>query len=497
MKKYILALDSGTVKNRAVLFDRAGRLAGYAERPLTVLRRQPGWVEQDAEEIYDIQRLVAAEALRRSGIDAADIEAIGITNQRETTVIWDRHTGEPIAPALCWQSQQSLPELQALKASEGIAEEFRQKTSMVFTPYFSISKIIWLMKHVPGAREKAEAGDLLFGTVDSWLLYKLSGGKIHATDCSNASRTMLFHLKDLRWDSTLLAHAGIDGSLMPVVNPTSAFYGTTAKEVLGAEIPITALAGNQQADLFGQRCFAAGMAKNTYGKGSFFLLNTGDKLLPSQNGLNTTIAWTFGDTATYALEGSVMVAGFALDWLRDGLGLIASPEEANALAASVADSGVYFVPAFRGVSAPYWEANARGMIVGLLETTTQADIARAALASMAYRIRDIVEAVGADIPMPLTELHADGGGARSDLLMQLQADILGLPVQRQETEELTARGVAFLAGLATGFWKSLEELQSLPQEIRLFTPKIGEAEREQLYDGWQSAMMQALGWSAR
>ncbi len=496
MKKYILALDSGTVKNRAVLFDRTGRMAGYAERPLTVTHRHPGWAEQDAEEIYEIQRLVAAEALRRSGIEASEVEAIGITNQRETTVLWDRATGEPIAPAICWQSQQSLGELRRLQEAEGIAEEFRQKTSMVFTPYFSISKIIWLLDHVPGAREKAEAGDLLFGTVDSWLLYRLSGDRIHATDCSNASRTMLFHLKELRWDATLLAHAGIPEGIMPVVYPTSAFYGTTAKEVFGVEIPITALAGNQQADLFGQRCFAPGMAKNTYGKGSFFLLNTGDRLLPSQNGLNTTIAWTFGNATTYALEGSVMVAGYALDWL-EGLGLITSPEEATALAGTAKESGLYFVPAFRGLSAPYWDAGARGMLLGLSETTTRADIARAALSSMAYRIRDIAEALGADIPVPLAELSADGGGAKSDLLMQLQADILGLPVRRQETEEMTARGIAFLAGLATGFWRSVEELARLPQKTRLFTPKLSPEEREAHYDGWQSAVLQVMGWSGR
>ena len=491
-RRYILALDSGTVKNRTAIFDERANLISLVKKELSVYRPQSGWVEQDADEIWAVQLQTAEQAIREAGVKKSEIAAIGITNQRETTVIWNRHTGRPIHHAISWQSMQSKEIVERFRQNADLLEEFRQNTAMVLSPYFSVSKICWLLDNVRGARELAEKGDLAFGTIDSWLLWKLTGGKVHATDDSNASRTMLYHLAHGAWDETLLQHTRIPHALMPKIHPSAHEYGMTSPAVFGTEIPIS---GNQQADLFGQCCFTPGTAKNTYGEGSFFLLNTGDCYVQSHNGLNATVAWKLGDRITYALEGSIFVAGVALEWLRRGLKILDSLEESEWIAKRVTDTaGVYFVPAFRGLSAPYWDGETRGMLIGLSEETRRAHIVRAALAAMAYQVRDVYEAIRSDAALPIEELRVSGGASRNNLLMQMQAGVLGLPVRRPVEGETTALGAAYMAGLAAGLWKDTEELAALWKEDARFTPCFSEEERERLYDGWQNAVSHAMGW---
>ncbi len=494
-KKYILALDSGTVKNRAVIFDEQANIVSVVKKELTTYHPQPGWIEQDAEEIWSAQLWAAERAIYEAGIRKSEIVAIGVTNQRETTVVWNRHNGRPIYPAISWQSRQTREICEKIKA-DGMEEEFRQKTSLVVNPYFSATKIRWILEKVPGAMELAKKGDLLFGTIDTWLMWKLSGGEIFATDYSNASRTMLYHLRKLKWDKNLLRHMGIPISMMPEVHPSSHIYGTTSASVFGLKIPIAGDIGNQQADLFGQACFDKGMAKNTYGEGSFFLLNTGQEYVYSQNGLITTIAWGIGDEITYALEGSVFVSGAALEWLKNRLGVLHSLQESEWMARHVDDThGVYFVPAFRGLSAPYWEMQTTGMLIGLREDTEKEHIVRAALAAMAYQVRDVYEAIISDANAAISELRVDGGASRNNLLLQIQANVLGIPVLRAQDEETTALGAAYMAGLATGVWNSLEEIRALWREDARFEPFMTEEEREAAYDGWQNAVSHAMGWS--
>ena len=494
-RRYILALDSGTVKNRTAIFDERANLVALVKKELSVYRPQPGWVEQDADEIWAVQIQTAEQAIREAGIKKSEIAAIGITNQRETTVIWNRHTGRPIHRAISWQSMQSKEIVERFRKNADLLEEFRQNTAMVLSPYFSVSKICWLLDNVPGARKLAEKGDLAFGTIDSWLLWKLTGGKVHATDDSNASRTMLYHLAHGTWDETLLQHTRIPHALMPEIHPSAHEYGMTSPAVFGTEIPISGILGNQQADLFGQCCFTPGTAKNTYGEGSFFLLNTGDRYVQSHNGLNATVAWKLGDHVTYALEGSIFVAGVALEWLRRGLKILDSLEESEWIAKRVTDTaGVYFVPAFRGLSAPYWDSETRGMLIGLSEDTRRAHLVRAALAAMAYQVRDVYEAIRSDAALPIEELRVSGGASRNNLLMQMQAGVLGLPVRRPVESETTALGAAYMAGLAAGIWKNTEELAALWQEDACFTPHFSKEEREHLYDGWQNAVSHAMGW---
>ena len=494
-RRYILALDSGTVKNRTAIFDERANLVALVKKELSVYRPQSGWVEQDADEIWAVQLQTAEQAIREAGVKKSEIAAIGITNQRETTVIWNRHTGRPIHHAVSWQSMQSKEIVERFRQNADLLEEFRQNTAMVLSPYFSVSKICWLLDNVRGARELAEKGDLAFGTIDSWLLWKLTGGKVHATDDSNASRTMLYHLAHGAWDETLLQHTRIPHALMPKIHPSSHEYGVTSPAVFGTEIPISGILGNQQADLFGQCCFTPGTAKNTYGEGSFFLLNTGERYVQSHNGLNATVAWKLGDRITYALEGSIFVAGVALEWLRRGLKILNSLEESEWIAKRVTDTaGVYFVPAFRGLSAPYWDGETRGMLIGLSEETRRAHIVRAALAAMAYQVRDVYEAIRSDAALPIEELRVSGGASRNNLLMQMQAGVLGLPVRRPVESETTALGAAYMAGLAAGIWENTRELATLWQEDACFTPHFNEEEREHLYDGWQNAVSHAMGW---
>lgn len=494
-RRYILALDSGTVKNRTAIFDENANLVSLVKKELSIYRPQSGWVEQDADEIWAAQLWTAEQAIREAGIKKSEIAAIGITNQRETTVLWNRHTGRPIHHAIGWRSMQTKEIVERFRQNADLLEEFRQNTAMVLAPYFSVSKICWLLDNVPGARALAERGDLAFGTIDSWLLWKLTGGKVHATDASNASRTMLYHLAHGDWDETLLHQTGIPRALMPEIQPSSHIYGMTAPAVFGTEIPISGIIGNQQADLFGQGCFTPGTAKNTYGEGSFFLLNTGSRYVQSHNGLNATVAWKIGDRVTYALEGSIFVAGVALEWLRRGLKILDSLEESEWIAKRVTDTaGVYFVPAFRGLSAPYWDSETRGMLIGLSEDTRRAHLVRAALAAMAYQVRDVYEAIRSDASLPIKELRVSGGASRNNLLMQMQAGILGLPVRRPVESETTALGAAYMAGLAAGLWQSTDELAALWREDACFLPHFSEEERDRLYDGWQNAVAHAMGW---
>ena len=493
-EKYILALDSGTVKNRAVIFNHAGDIVSYAERRINVSHPHGGWVEQDPDEIWGTQFWAAREAVRLARLSNRDIAAIGVTNQRETTIVWERETGRPIYPAISWKSRQTDEICERLR-QEGLQEEIRQKTSLFVHPYFSATKLCWILEHVPGSRERARRGELLFGTVDTWLIWKLSGGTVFATDFSNASRTMMFHLRKLEWDADILEYLGIPGAMLPKVLPSSCIYGMTDAKIVGSEIPIASCIGNQQADLFGEACFRKGMAKNTYGEGSFFLMNAGKEYRRSKNGLITTIAWGIGEEITYAMEGSIFVSGSAMEWLKDGLALLPAMSDSEWIAKQVPDSGgVYFVPSFRGLFAPYWDTQTSGMIIGLMEDTTRSHIIRAALESLAYQVRDVYEAMVSDTDMEITDIRVDGGASQNGLLMQFQADILNLPVLRPYITETTALGAAYLAGLAVGVWRNLEEIQSLWREGLRFTPRMGEEERARLYDGWQNAVSRVLGW---
>ncbi len=497
MADYVLALDQGTTSSRAILFDHDGRLVSTAQEEFPQIYPQPGWVEHDPEAIWRTQVDTAKGALERAAIGAAQVTAIGITNQRETTVIWDRDTGAPLHNAIVWQCRRTAAMCDRLRAA-GWVEPIRQKTGLVIDAYFSGTKLAWLLEHVPGLRTRAERGEALFGTIDSFLAWRLSGGQLHITDVSNASRTMLFNIHTLDWDDEILAELGIPRAMLPQVRPSSQVYGVTGAGILGAEVSIAGAAGDQQAALFGQTCFAPGQAKNTYGTGCFLLLNTGTQAVTSERGLLTTIAWQLGNngSVTYALEGSVFIAGAAIQWLRDGLGIIAEAAETEALAREVDDAGgVYFVPAFVGLGAPYWDAYARGTIVGLTRGTERPHLARAALEAICFQSRDLLEAMTADSGIRLQALRADGGAAANNLLMQLQADLLGVPVQRPTVTETTALGAAYLAGLAVGYWSGLDEIATQWQTDAEFGPAMTADQRDTLYAGWQRAVERARGWA--
>ncbi|MDF2626866.1 MAG: glycerol kinase [Symbiobacteriaceae bacterium] len=494
-KRYVLALDQGTTSSRALLFSQDGEVLAVSQQEFQQHYPQPGWVEHDAEEIWFTQLSVARDALVRAGVSAQDVAAIGITNQRETTVVWDRETGRPIAPAIVWQCRRTADFCRDLAAA-GWAEPIRAKTGLVVDAYFSGTKVKWILDHVSGARERAERGELLFGTIDSWLLWKLSGGKVHATDYSNASRTMLYNIHQLKWDDEILTELNIPKAMLPAVLPSSGLFGHTDPELFGGPIPLAGVAGDQQAALFGQACFASGMAKNTYGTGCFLLMNTGTQPVTSREGLLTTIAWGIDGVVEYALEGSVFVAGAAVQWLRDGLGIINQASETEALATSVADTGgVYLVPAFVGLGAPYWDAYARGTLVGMTRGTGRAHIARAALEAIAYQTRDVLDAMVRDSGLQLQSLRVDGGAARNNFLLQFQADMLNRPVQRPVNVETTAMGAAYLAGLAVGVWKDRAELQQRWKASQAFAPDMGEDRRAQLYAGWTRAVERSRGWA--
>jgi len=490
--QYILALDQGTTSSRAILFDHAGVPRGVAQREFRQIFPHSGWVEHDAGEIWESQLAVAQQVLKENGVAARDIAAIGITNQRETVVLWDRRSGEPVANAIVWQDHRTAGLCDALR-EQGRGEVFQQKTGLVVDAYFSGTKLKWLLDNVPGARARAERGELAFGTVDSWLIYKLCGR--HVADTSNASRTLLFNIHTMQWDEELLALLDVPASLLPEVVPSSGIVGQCNADLFGGAIPIAGIAGDQQAATFGQACHRPGMAKNTYGTGCFMLLNTGKQAIASRNNLLTTVGWTISGQSDYMLEGSVFNAGAAVQWLRDGLGIINTSAEVEALAQSVPDTGgVFFVPAFAGLGAPYWDAYARGTIVGISRGTTKAHIARATLAGIAYQSADVLEAMQRDAAIELTELRVDGGAARNDLLMQFQADVLGVPVVRPTVTETTSLGAAYLAGLAVGYWQSQEEIASQWQAEKRFEPVMPAGERAERLAQWRRAVQRSQQW---
>ncbi|NUQ21218.1 MAG: glycerol kinase GlpK [Gemmatimonadaceae bacterium] len=490
--KYILALDQGTTSSRAIVFDQAGAIAAIAQKEFPQIFPKPGWVEHDPRDIWSTQAGVAAEVLQKAGIGAGDIAAIGITNQRETTVVWDRGTGQPIANAIVWQDRRTASICDRLKARK-LDRVIRRKTGLVIDAYFSATKVQWLLANVRGARARAARGELAFGTVDSWLVWNLTGGKVHVTDASNASRTMLYDIAKGDWDDELLKIFGVPRAMLPEVRSSSEVYGTTA--LLGGSIPIAGIAGDQQAALFGQVCTKPGKVKNTYGTGCFMLMNTGTKPIASKNNLLTTVAWRIGSRTEYALEGSIFIAGAVVQCLRDGLEIIRAAPDVEALAATVRDTGgVYFVPAFAGLGAPHWDQYARGTLVGLTRGTTKAHIARAALDSIALQVMDVLKAMEADAKIRLKELRVDGGASANDLLMQLQADLLGVPVVRPRVSETTALGAAYLAGLAVGYWKSQADIARQWQADKRFVPEIKAAERKRIASGWEKALGRAKGW---
>ena len=484
--KYILSLDQGTSSSRAIVFDHEGNICSVAQMEFTQHFPQPGWVEHDPMEIWSSEAAVIAEAITKLGINGKDIAGIGITNQRETTIVWDAETGIPVYNAIVWQDRRTSAFCDSLK-EKGLVEKIREKTGLIIDAYFSGTKIKWILDNVPGAREKALAGKLRFGTVDSWLVWQLTRGEVHITDVSNASRTMLFNINTLEWDKELLDLLNIPVSMMPAVKSSSEVYGHTKTTIFAHEVPIAGIAGDQQAALFGQMCTDPGAVKNTYGTGCFLLMNTGEKPILSKNNLLTTIAWKIGDTVNYALEGSIFVGGSVVQWLRDGLGVIRSSSEVEALAASVPDNGgVYFVPALTGMGAPYWDQYAHGVICGITRGTTSAHIARAALEGIAFQTMDIVHAMEKDAGVPLAELKVDGGASRNNLMMQFQADILGASVVRPVVTETTAMGACYLAGLAVGFWKSLDEIKAQWQVERCFKPSG--ADMTAAKAGWADAI---------
>lgn len=491
---YILALDQGTTSSRAILFDQAGAIRGSAQKALTPLFPQPGWVEQDANEIWSSQATAVTEVLAQAGLSSTDVGALGITNQRETTLIWDRETGQPIYNAIVWQDRRTAPLCNTLK-QQGLETFFRDKTGLVIDPYFSGTKIRWLLDTIPGARSKAEAGRLAFGTVDTWLVWQLTQGKKHITDVTNASRTLLLNIQTGEWDQELLDVLHIPRQLLPEVRSSSEVCATTATDLIDTDVPISGIAGDQQAALFGQMCTTPGMVKNTYGTGCFMLMHTGEQPIASRNNLLTTAAWRFDGRTQYALEGSVFIAGAVVQWLRDGLGILKSSAEVETLAASVPDTGgVYLVPAFSGLGAPYWDPYARGSLFGLTRGSTAAHIARAALESIAYQSMDVLTAMEADTGLQLTQLRVDGGASMNNLLMQFQADILGVPVVRPKIAETTALGAAYLAGLAIGYWKDPSEIAGQWQIDRVFEPDLSPERREELKVGWAKAVNRAKEW---
>jgi glycerol kinase len=495
MTTYLLALDQGTSSSRSIVFDREGRIVAIAQKELTQIYPQPGWVEHDPMEIWRSQLATAREVLTKAGLQASDIHAIGITNQRETTVLWNRKTGQPVHNAIVWQDRRAEP-LCARLREEGMSDTIRQKTGLVIDAYFSGTKLRWLLDNVPGARAQAECGELAFGTIDSWLIWQLTGGKTHVTDVSNASRTMLFNVHDNTWDAELLKALDIPAALMPKVQPSSSHFADTDTTLLGHTLPIGGVAGDQQSALFGQACFEAGMAKNTYGTGCFLLMHTGGEFQPSHNGLLVTSAAQTDAKPQYAMEGSVFVGGAVVQWLRDGLKAIKGSAEVQSLAESVPDAGgVMMVPAFTGLGAPYWDADARGTITGLTRGTTVAHIARAALESIAYQSAALLQVMSRDAVAaggkPVAELRVDGGASVNDLLMQFQADLLGIPVVRPEVVETTALGAAYLAGLSTGFYSDARQLSKLWKVERRFLPTMGRAQAEESMARWERAVRQA------
>jgi glycerol kinase len=491
MEQYILALDQGTTSSRAIVFDHKGQIRSVAQKEFTQIFPQPGWFEHDPNEIWSSQAGVAAEATAKMGINGTNIKAIGITNQRETTIVWDRTTSEPVYNAIVWQDRRTAAFCDRLK-NDGHTDLIRTKTGLVIDAYFSGSKIRWILDNVPGARAKAESGELAFGTVDSWLVWKFTRGRIHATDVTNACRTMLFNIRTLEWDKELLEIFDIPASMLPEVKQSSEIYGETATTIFASKIPIAGIAGDQHAALFGQMCIDNGMVKNTYGTGCFMLMNIGDEFIESKNNLLTTIAWKIDGKTQYAFEGSIFIGGAVVQWLRDGLGVIKTSAEVEQLALSVPDTGgVYFVPAFAGLGAPYWDAEARGTIVGLTRGSTAGHIARAALQSIAYQTMDVLKAMEADAGMPIRELRVDGGATANNLLMQFQANLLNCKVIRPNVVETTALGAAYLAGLAVGYWKNREEIQQLWQAEKEFTPAADTPEVQNGIKGWKKAVRAA------
>ncbi|WP_047981782.1 glycerol kinase GlpK [Ornithinibacillus contaminans] len=486
---YILALDQGTTSSRAILFNHKGQIVETAQKEFEQFFPQPGWVEHDANEIWTSITACIAEVLRKSDVEPSQVAGIGITNQRETTVVWDKNTGKPVYKAIVWQSRQTADICKDL-IERGYNDLFRDKTGLLIDAYFSGTKVKWILDNVEGAREKADNGDLLFGTIDSWLVYKLSGGKAHVTDYSNASRTLMFNIYDLAWDEELLDILTVPKSMLPEVRQSSEVYANTVDyHFFGHEVPIAGIAGDQQAALFGQACFESGMAKNTYGTGCFMLMNTGEKGVKSENGLLTTLAWGVDGKVEYALEGSIFVAGSAIQWLRDGLKIIDSAPESEGLATSVdSTDGVYLVPAFVGLGTPYWDSDARGAVFGLTRGTSKAHFTRATLESLGYQTRDVLDAMIADSGIELKTLRVDGGAVKNNFLMQFQSDILGVPVERPVVQETTALGAAYLAGLAVGYWQDKEEIASQWQNEKTFENTMDDEKREVLYTGWQKAV---------
>ena len=494
MKKYILALDQGTTSSRAIIYNFEGQIVKVAQKEFTQIYPKAGWVEHDPMEIWGSQSGVVSEILATTGITAEEIAAIGITNQRETTIVWEKKTGKPIYNAIVWQCRRTSGICDELKAA-GMEKYIRENTGLVLDAYFSGTKVKWILDNVEGARQKAQAGELLFGTIDTWLIWNLTRGKVHVTDYSNASRTMLYNIKNLKWDEKILKELDIPASMLPEVKPSSAVYGNTDARIFGAEIPIAGDAGDQQAALFGQACYSPGMVKNTYGTGCFMLMLTGEKRVLSGNGLLTTIAWGINNKVEYALEGSIFIGGAAIQWLRDSLKIIYDAKDSEYFATKVEDSlGVYVVPAFVGLGAPYWDMYARGAILGLTRGTTRNHIIRATLESIAYQTRDVLELMRNECGIDLCDLRVDGGACANNFLMQFQADILGVPVERPEIIETTALGAAYLAGLAVGFWKDQSMIAERRKVNRIFKPGMDEDKKEKLYAGWKKAVKRSMHW---
>jgi glycerol kinase len=494
-RSYILGIDEGTTGSTALLLDEEGQVVSKAYREVHQIYPCPGWVEEDPQELFRTCLAVGREAMQKAGVTASAVKGVGITNQRETTVVWDRRTGQPVSNAIVWQCRRTAPLCEELK-EKGLGQCVAEKTGLVIDAYFSATKLRWLLDNIPDGQRRAQQGELLFGTVDSWLVWNLTGGAVHVTDYSNACRTMLFNIHTLQWDRELLAMLDIPESVLPQVMPSSHVYGETTAGLLGDyRVPLGAIAGDQQAALFGQACYNAGMAKNTYGTGSFVLLNTGTRPVSSPRGLVATVAWGLAGEVTYALEGSIFVTGAAVQWLRDGLGLIAKAAESEGLATSVPDNGgVYFVPALVGLGAPYWDMYARGTIIGLTRGTTKGHLARATLEAIAYQVRDVVEAMGTDANLQIPLLRVDGGGTANAFLMQFQADMLGVPIQQAAVAETTAMGTAYLAGLAVGLWRDTAEIARKWRAARIYEPAMSTDQREALYTGWKRAVERARGW---
>ena len=494
MDRYIMALDSGTTSNRCILFDKAGNIHAMAQKEFTQHFPEPGWVEHDAEEIFTSILEVARQALANGGVEASRIAAIGITNQRETTVVWDRITGQPVCHAIVWQCRRTAQYCKQLE-QEGFGAAIREKTGLIPDPYFSATKLRWILQNIPGAKEKADRGELLFGTIECWLIWKLTGGKCHVTDYSNASRTMLFNIHELCWDQEILAKLEIPEKMLPKAVPSSEVYGTVDPSFFGASIPISGAAGDQQAALFGQTCFTPGESKCTYGTGAFLLMNTGTTPITSQNGLLTTIAWGLDGEVTYALEGSIFIAGAAIQWLRDELQILPSAQDSEFMARKVPDTaGCYFVPAFAGLGAPYWDPYARGVLVGLTRGTNKYHIVRATLDSIAYQVNDVLQAMAADAHRELSVLKVDGGASANGYLLQAQADINGSQVFRPRCVETTALGAAYLAGLAVGYWENTDDIKSNWSVDRVFTPEISAEQRQDRLCRWKKALSRAASW---